>query len=104
MTTEELQAIRELVNKATPGPWTVGATTDGVVPYYVYGVTSRNAHLFKEDAEFITWCREGVPKLLDEVERLREALKQISALKGWGTDVAASARLIAREALDGDTA
>jgi hypothetical protein len=71
MTQEELQAIRELVNKVTDGPWEAHDTT-----VFAEGIDIGQFD-FPEDAEFAAWCREGVPKLLDEVERLRSAIESV---------------------------
>jgi hypothetical protein len=109
MTAEELQAIRERVNKATPGPWVNGiwygqchidhehgngncvyepsllpdvrllASSVPGVDLYVDDWESRQ-FARAEDAEFIAWCREGVPKLLDEIEKLRETLLWIQRI------------------------
>lgn len=71
MKPEELQAIRERLAKTTPGPWSylvpgsVGA--HGYVLFY---------HVSNRDAEFVCHAREDVPKLLREVERLRQLLKR----------------------------
>jgi hypothetical protein len=74
MTREELQKARELVNKVTDGPWEAHDTT-----VFAEGIDIGQFD-FPEDAEFAAWCREGVPKLLDEVERLRNELALTSKL------------------------
>jgi hypothetical protein len=65
---EELKRIRARADAATPGPWTTWEKnpTD---EYY--------ASCFPADEEFIGHARDDVPALLDEVERLRTALKLI---------------------------
>jgi hypothetical protein len=117
MTREELQAIRELVNKATPGPWKVDWNRymgwNGPVEERVIVGVAQDVYE-ESDAEFIAWCREGVPKLLDEVERLRDALSELAdtsrvmkAAKHYGPGYVAAMTEVAnfaRQALDGDTA
>jgi hypothetical protein len=84
MTNEELQAIRERCEKATPGPWrTVGKKPGYEVEMIVAGDYADEGEPDlvvevwasadnKADAEFIAHAREDVPKLLDEVKELRE--------------------------------
>ena len=78
MSQEYLNAIKERVAKATPGPWLVeesryegrfnAASVDENydLPACLMGI---------EDAKFVTHSREDVPALVAEVERLREVLK-----------------------------
>ena len=79
MTDEELQAIRERAEKATPGPWEAnevglyviaplarGKESIARMPY-PYGDTSDN----QSNAAFIAHARTDIPALLAEVERLR---------------------------------
>lgn len=75
---EQLNAIKERVANATPGPWLVeesryegrfnaaSADENYDLPACLMGI---------EDAEFVTHAREDVPALVAEVERLREALE-----------------------------
>jgi hypothetical protein len=85
MTDEELEAIRERAEKATPGPWTTEQSYDGDpdTPVLVgdgeYLCASpddgvRGGHLF-EDADFIAHAREDVPALVAEIELLRATLR-----------------------------
>lgn len=70
MTNEEL---RKLCDAATPGPWFTWRTERGRMSVQIpqgwllemmpYGTA--------DDAEFIAAAREAVPRLLDEVEKLR---------------------------------
>ncbi|MEH6941623.1 hypothetical protein [Bacillus sp. JJ722] len=104
LTQAELEAIRKRAEKATKGPWEVcngtdvftklGATNNGGVQanhndgWYIAkcneGTTSVGdeevALSFNEEnanAEFIAHARGDVPKLLAEVERLRNAIKLV---------------------------
>jgi hypothetical protein len=109
MTQEELQAIRELVNKATPGPWSVDSDdciTSEAAPTgrVVYPGDRWLIWDNENDKTFIAWAREGVPRLLDEVERLRGVL-DFYAKANWAAlkDIVDIGQA-ARHALDGDTA
>ncbi len=94
MTREQLKAIRDHVEAATPGPWEAGTAfccpdcgwVDGpkrtVCP--VYEGTKRTHTLDANDAEFIAHAREDVPALLMEVERLQTDVDLLKSLKhGW---------------------
>lgn len=69
ITDDELQAMKERAEKATPGPWTHGrdyVRTDA--PNQGIGTM----HCLPKDAPFIAHARDDVPKLIAEVERLWE--------------------------------
>lgn len=87
MTDEEIAKLRELCEKATPGPWRQdvscpddvviwGPNTDQWIanvgePISPVGfIASAHAH----DAEFIAASRTAIPKLLDMVEHLQHSL------------------------------
>src|SRR5690625_2582875 len=85
LTDEELTAIRERAKKATEAPWGVD------VPIEVcseckneYEIVESSVFLAPivaeskrgEDAAFIAHAREDIPKLLAEIERLRELLNK----------------------------
>jgi len=57
LTDEEIQQLRELCEKATPGPWEI-EFDDGVG--------------MDPDSTFIVAARTALPRLLDKVERLKE--------------------------------
>lgn len=81
LTDEELQAIRERVEKATAGPWQIGkqspnglnnvGTMDGLL-------TAQTTD--ESNASFIAHAREDIPKLLAEIERLRGRLEYAQAV------------------------
>lgn len=87
MTPEELQAIRERADKATPGPWGChsrnGANPDSApreatgIDYYlgweIDGPPDADRGQFSRgfDADFIAHARKDVPELLAEVKRLQ---------------------------------
>lgn len=65
---EQLNAIKERAAKATPGPWKYNRHNEIL--------TSNGARLAQTvtglDAEFITSCRQDIPALVAEVERLKD--------------------------------
>lgn len=74
MNAEQLTAIKERAEKATPGPWRSAG---------LYGVRTQDAEalsipLRPSDATFIATAREDVPALVVEIERL---MYENSALK-----------------------
>jgi len=80
MTPEELQRARELCDTATRGPWYCrGASHDDFAPRSrVSWVASENDNVAivpvgikTHDAKFIAESRTLIPKLLDEIDRLR---------------------------------
>ena len=85
MKQEELQVIKDRYEKAASGPWEFRDDNEGTEyrPFWV--VSENNAdsgewlaeiHVGSElDAEFIAHARQDVPALIEEVERLREALE-----------------------------
>lgn len=98
MTPTELKAIRERCEKATPGPWEAHIQTGpyrtrnyaGKVkaPIPIGEHSSFRVHpnlLYEGDVHFIAHARTDIPSLLDEVERLREALEWYGDEKNWKT-------------------
>ncbi|WP_336638443.1 hypothetical protein [Lysinibacillus fusiformis] len=80
---EQLNAIKDRVAKATPGPWRSAG---------LYGVRTQNDEalsipLRPSDATFIAHAREDVPALIAEVERLLQQLEKANGLLGWAHDV-----------------
>lgn len=81
LTDEDIRAIRKRVEMATPEPWRV-CTWDPMAHPHVHKdyLDQRtcsgqyNIPLTKEDAIFVAHAREDVPRLLDEIERLRAEL------------------------------
>jgi hypothetical protein len=107
MTTEELDitAIRDRADSATLGPWEhVGNgdvmgpepdTSGRVTTDWARSLGPRRAHIIEDlggqegggyalaesDAEFIAAARQDVPALCDEVDRLRAAIREASAIE-----------------------
>lgn len=89
MTEQELQAIKERVEKATPGPWGFDKgkkehmdRRPAVIEVFVeeeneWFISGDISDL--KDAEFIAHAREDIPALIAEVERLQKALKTTDA-------------------------
>lgn len=84
LTNEELQAIKERVERATRGYWWVKYGLGESVEINVgHGFSARYIALDvlrSADAEFIAAAREDVPKLLAEIERLRSLISCLDAL------------------------
>lgn len=85
MTDEQLVAIRQRTEAATPGPWTYDVWPGGV-----YGGENYSSLVAcdgdEADMLFIAHAREDVGALLDEVERLRKIARvvaQTSLLEVW---------------------
>ena len=82
MTTEELKRLRELCEKATKGEWyeDCGCVEDscGMATIATCGHGGIVIDQYRADARFIAAARTALPALLDEVERLRKALKAIA--------------------------
>jgi hypothetical protein len=84
LTPEEIAAIRERAEKATPGPWTwlYGLRNKLFTPVALFHdgkIVGR--FVWEHDAEFIAHAREDIPRLLDaleatyaEIERLQRKL------------------------------
>lgn len=84
--TIDIDSLRALADAASPGPWEDGTASccpdmgwvDGpkgvVCP--VYQGTKVTHTLDANDAAFIAAARTAVPWLLDEIERLRDLLKE----------------------------
>ncbi|MCS5499840.1 hypothetical protein NY607_01815 [Lysinibacillus sp. A4] len=85
MNQEQLNAIKDRMSKATPGPWKVAYDTDDrdhVVDIWFDGEDNGYAEIHDngfgnapDNAKFISHAREDVPALVAEIERLREALE-----------------------------
>lgn len=91
LTNEEITQIRERAEKATEGPWQyngIGGVFSAHAVSYHYAwkntkeICSLNDGEYIEnqneenDANFIAHAREDIPKLLAEIERLRELLNK----------------------------
>jgi hypothetical protein len=82
---EELEAIRKRAEAATEGPWFVEGET-----VYSSGVLLAGAYpamicdeCDETEAEFIAHARQDVPRLLAEIERLRNELDSIRFWRGY---------------------
>ena len=90
---EEIEAIRERCEKATPGPWhpdkypeyiwgpkaqMVGDfQAEDLLPGAVMRMRGVGAKLpIKENADFIAHARTDIPKLLAEIDRLKGELEK----------------------------
>jgi len=76
ITQTELNAIKERAEKATAGPWRIGMQSpNGLNNVGTIGglLTAQTAD--EADAEFIAHAREDIPRLVAEIERLNEIIK-----------------------------
>lgn len=125
MNQEQLNAIKERVAKATPGPWLVapekcGPEGQGVYESDGFGCICevgdpypRGNNRPQDNMEFIAHTREDVPLLVSEIERLRKALSYYADEKhyepycipmgDYASDVTEDNGEIARQALLGDS-
>ena len=88
LTREDLRSIKDRADRAIPGPWCVAGTRRTYV-IAIHGASERcsdNPVLWaeddclqgtKEDAEFIAHTRTDVPRLVEEVDRLRALLQKV---------------------------
>jgi len=87
LTNEELVAISERAEKASPGPWQVASTTDGEYildcDEWVVAATFER----REDAYFVAHAREDIPSLLDHIAELEAVINVIRevAAEGYAT-------------------
>lgn len=81
MTNEELELIRKRAEAATAGPWIADGDeiTSATVLCHKYNEPVTIAETFHDyaDDDFIAHAREDVPKLLAEIERLKELAHEI---------------------------
>ena len=90
MTPEELQAIRDRVNNASPGPWEhlTPRNTNNHAVVDSYGEDLANDYegvwYSEEDAEFIAHARTDIPALLDHIDTLTARLEAVQELHREG--------------------
>ena len=89
MTTEQIQAMRDTIAAATPGPWmrngkaAIGWRLDSINEGTVgLGYLMNPAAIVpkEEDADFVALARTELPKLLDDVERLQRENQDLQRL------------------------
>jgi hypothetical protein len=87
MTAAELQAIRARSDAATPGPWRSyieGRDHSSGSDFIMTGAPDARGNdievtgATKADQDFIAHARQDVPRLLAEVERLREQVENLT--------------------------
>src|SRR5699024_11273446 len=90
MTPEQLAAIRERANNATPGPWEyvddyIGvrqvpteAHRTGRTEYEVEGIIP-GEHVRASDAVFIAAARDDIPALLDHIKEQASVIQALNA-------------------------
>jgi hypothetical protein len=85
LTDDELAAIKARCNRASPGPWksfiegrdhTSGSSFIMTGPSDRRGEDIEMTGATADDQDFIAHARTDVPRLLDEIEYLRQELKR----------------------------
>lgn len=85
LTDEELDQIRQRCDKASRGPWKSyiegrdHLSGDSVIITGVKGEIGEDIYLTgatDDDQDFIAHARQDIPRLLDEVERLKRVIKE----------------------------
>jgi hypothetical protein len=82
MTAVELAEIRRRANSASPGQWVAEDVADGegdILARRIEGICAAFTHDHDADQQaadfaFIAHARQDIPRLLDEIERLRRLL------------------------------
>ena len=98
MTSLDLAAIRQRVEKATEGPWNTGfdyekndptVLTPGHLEHTIdYTLTEGGLEHGKADAEFIAHAREDIPALLAEIDRLNATIQRVRELSHeWSVSI-----------------
>lgn len=97
---EDLAELKKLCEKATPGPWVLGSEADpdlyrgaetiacasGSMVLWDRVLAVLNHHFpYEADSAFIAAARTALPKLIEEVETLREENAKL-AEKAWMYD------------------
>jgi hypothetical protein len=97
MNEQELQAIEERANAATPGPWTVDDHPNDFAVIAPHPVESGNTYIAfidgglsndsRRDGAFIAHARADVPALIAEVRSLRAKLDAVHEYAAYYNDV-----------------
>jgi hypothetical protein len=97
LTQDDLNMIKERAKKATPGPWYADDErwpgNENLQYWFDTHYDGVGAAATKADAEFIAHAREDIPRLVAEVERLREAIKTAERELWWGSPESACVRV-----------
>lgn len=106
LTHDQLVAIRERAEVATPGPWEYICDSNVLItldPDSKYACEIADNLTMVMDGEFIAHAREDIPLLTAEVIRLRTALAEMAHYEApYGLDATGYEvlRIMARQALD----
>lgn len=77
MNNDEIKIIKERCDKTTPGPWiSFVEGRDHTSGWNFIRTTGDDIELIAsvEDQDFIASCRQDIPLLIDEIERLKGIL------------------------------
>ena len=90
ITPSRIAELRKLADEATPGPWSwvpaedddlydwLSAPTDELMMHSIDSDEGSWIAVEERNALFIAACREAVPALLDEIERLQTENEELS--------------------------
>lgn len=78
ITKKEIDEIKSRLEKTSPGPWRVATTTDGEYILDCDDCVVAATFERKEDAYFVAHVREDIPRLMAEIDRLREGLAYLT--------------------------
>lgn len=108
----DIEPIKKREQAATPGPWTFipekGTNKGGIQPVCYFGddITyyPNAGYIYEEaDGEFMAHARTDIPALLDELERTREAAKELRSSLRFYTmppeEYFSAPELVAKDAL-----
>lgn len=87
---EETEKVWDLILESSGGPWAAtqlagfGAkrfiiSLDAKEKWYNIVASLENSGSFKAD-DFIAWCRDGVPRLLNKIEKLENRIKELESV------------------------
>lgn len=94
LTNEELQAIKERAEKATPGPWEYVGKSNNLI--FTHNANYQYANVIAEeighgyDGDFIAHSHKDVPMLLSHITQLQAEIERLQ------TEVAVLERVVAK--------
>lgn len=77
LTQEQLEAIRQRAENATPSPWQIATTTDGAYVLDTDDMVIAATIERTEDAAFIAHARTDIPALLDHIAELEAEIEEL---------------------------
>lgn len=89
MTQQEIEACKQRVVNASPGPWTVNEPLDGyaslIIPASPQTPYGTRIYTYHRDIDFIAHAREDIPRLLAMIESLQRNNESanVTSAEGW---------------------